>query len=70
MDRLEHVAMTTKMWSTDAEWHPFAQQNPLELHRLDSSGNQIFPQGTPEIVAPNVALRQRLLKNVKTIKKL
>ena len=70
MDRLKHVAMTTKMWSTDVEWQPSAQQNPLELLRLDSSGNQIFPQGTPETVAPNVALRQRFLKNVKKMKKL
>lgn len=58
MDRPDHVAMQTKLWSTDAEWQPSPNEEALELFKLDQNGKQILPTGAPELVKPVFNLRQ------------
>lgn len=58
MDRPDHVAMKTKMWSTDTEWEPNANEDPIELFKLDETGKQVLPTGTPNLVQPEFNLKQ------------
>lgn len=71
MDRPRHVAMTTKLWSTDKEWRPRADEDPLELFKLDSHGNQVLPIGHPQMVCPVFSLRQNyeeIERNIRRMK--
>lgn len=50
--------MQTKLWSTDAEWQPSPDEEPLQLFKLNEKGMQILPTGVPELVKPVFSLRQ------------
>ena len=43
-DRPHHVALKTRMWSTD-DWAPGNDETPLEIFELDIDGNHRLPRG-------------------------
>lgn len=51
-DRPNHVALKTRMWSTD-NWVPAPDAQQLEIFKLDVQGNQVLPQGVPDLCLPN-----------------
>ena len=50
LDGAHHVRMKYKNWSTDENWLPGPDDNPLDIFRLDDLGRQILPSGVPSKV--------------------
>ena len=71
MDRPGHVAVQTKLWSTDPEWKPGLDEEPLELFEPSNEGMQIFPTGVLELVKPHFNLRHNfedIARNIAILK--
>lgn len=67
MDKPGHVSLVYKNWSTDEMWHPQAEDDALEIFKLDSEGKQMIPPGGPEIVAREYERKNTMQDIKKTI---
>ena len=65
IDRPGHVALSYKNWSTDKDWQQNTEDDePLEILKRDSEGNQMTPDGIPNIVHPEYG-RKNCLGDIK-----
>ena len=55
-DDVGHVLVQYKRLSTDEEWHPKFEERPLEIFKIDSNGDQITPEGSPDPVPQTMDL--------------
>jgi len=68
-----NVALKYKNWSSDEDWLPHSDQEPLEIFKKDLLGRQIMPSGKPGVIAPVLLEGKQdingIMKNIEKLKK-
>ena len=52
-----HVQCKYKHWVDDEDWKPAADEAPINMFKLDENGEEIVPQGSPDVLAPDFELK-------------
>ena len=60
----ENVQVQFKNWTTDKEWLPKTEDEPLQIFKVNQLGQQQIPSGIPEPVVPDYE-RKSSLKDMK-----